>query len=298
MKTWTNGKIIEGKKQIDSFNFSLHYSSPVVWEGIRSYRQEDGTTKIWKLKEHAQRLVDSAKILGFEIPYTAREIEQAIEQVVNANGDGDMYIRPIAYAEMDAEGIHSPITKVSLDIYCRPIPLLHKAGDKGIKMVISNIIRSYPQFQMQAKTPTNYQAVQLAKQQIHGSGIQDIFLVDNSGYIVEATVSNFWVFKGDICMTPPNRGSILPGVTRQCLADILRNPSVTFIKYKKAPIVIEKDITKADLYTADCVVLCGTYAEVVNVVEIDGRKIGSDPSHFYFRMLQTEYSNMVRGRKK
>lgn len=297
MKTWCSGQIIEGKKQINSLNYSLHYSGPVVWEGIRSYKQDDGSTRVWKLKEHVQRLKDSAKICGFEIPYTNKQIEDAIEQLVNANGSGDLYIRPIAYTEMDAESIHAQVDKIALDIYCRKVPLLHKAGDKGIKMAISGFTRGYPQFQMQAKTPANYQFVQLSKAHMKQLGVQDIFVLDNAGHVVEATVSNFWVFKGDVAMTPPNKGSILPGVTRKCVAEILQEPGIMVRKYNKAPIVVEKDITKADIYTADCVILCGTYAEIVNVLEVDGRKIGSDDTHTYFKILADEYHNLVRGRK-
>jgi branched-chain amino acid aminotransferase len=295
MKSWSNGSVIEGKRQIDSFNYSLHYASPVVWEGIRSYKQADGTTKIWKLEEHIQRLFDSAKIIGFEIPYTVPQIIQACKDIVEANGGGDLYLRPIAFNNVDAEGILSSGNAICVDIYAKPVPDLHGKSDKGIKMVISNLVRGYPQFNMQAKTAANYQFVQMAKPYLN-TEIKDIFLLDNNGYVVEATVANFWVFKGDVAMTPPNNGSILPGVTRRCIADILRDNALMFTKYKKAPIVIEKNITRGDLYTADCVILCGTYAEVVNVIEIDGRKIGTPDTHFYYKMLKAEYTNLVRGR--
>lgn len=95
-------------------------------------------------------------------------------------------------------------------------------------------------------------------------------------------------------MTPPNNGSILPGVTRRTIAEILGDSPRMFSKYKRAPRVVEKSITKADLYTADCVFLCGTYAEVVRVAEIDGRTIDGDD--FYFKLVHKEYSDRVRGR--
>lgn len=297
MKTWTNGNIIEGKNTIDSFNYTLHYSAPSAWEGVRSYLQEDGSTKIWKLREHSQRLLDTAKILGFEIPYSLEQIEKAITDTVLANGGGDLYIRPIAYCNMDADGIHSEIKNITLDIYCKKFTTLHADANKGISMAISHIVRGYPQFQMQAKTPSNYQVVQLVKKQMKALQVQDMFLLDNNGYVVEATVSNFWVFKGNYAMTPPNAGSILPGVTRACVADILGNQAAMFSKYKRVPIVVEKNITRADLYTADCVVLCGTYAEIVNVLNVDGKEIGSPEKHAYFDILSKEYAAMVKGKK-
>lgn len=296
MKTWSDRKIIDGKAPLDSFNYSLHYAGPAVWEGLRAYVQEDGTCKVFRLREHVQRLRDSAKILGYTLPYTNAEIEQACEALVQHNGNKDLYLRPFAFLDHDAEGIHSIPTKdLKLDIYCVPIPPLHRDTGKGIKMVVSNVIRAYPQFNMQAKTPANYAALMQAQTIMEQTGSQDAFLVDNQGYVVEATVANFFVVKGDVIMTPPNKGSILPGITRRTIAEILGDSANMFKKYKKSVRVVEKDITKADLYTADCVFLCGTYAEVVKVSEIDGRAIDGDD--FYFRVIQKEYSDIVRGRK-
>lgn len=295
MKTWSDGKFIEGKSSTDSFNYGLHYATGVVWEGIRAYVQDDGNCKIYKLKEHVIRLRESAKIIGYNIPHTDGQIEQACRELVSQNGNRDFYLRPIAYLAVDAEGIHSVPTKdLKLDIYCLPVPSLHKDPDKGIKMVISNVIRAYPQFNMQAKTPANYAALASVQPLIAQTGSQDAFLLDNQGHVVEATVANFFVVKGDVIMTPPNNGSILPGITRRSIAEILQNSALMFSKYKKVPVVIEKNITKADLYTADCVFLCGTYAEVVKVSEIDGRTIDGDD--FYFKTVKEEYTKLVRGR--
>lgn len=294
MKTWTNGTFIEGNKKIDSFNYAFHYASPVVWEGIRSYKQNDGSCKIWKLKEHMTRLHDSAKILGFEIPYSVDELVNAAEKLVQMNGNEDFYLRPIAYSEQDAESVRASTAKISVDIYCVPVMGLTKPKEEA-KMIISNVTRGYPQYQMQAKTPANYSVIQMIKQQVQAAKVDDAFLVDNQGYIVEATVANFFVIKGDLILTPPNNGSILPGITRNVIAELLMNQAFMFKKYKKVPLLVEKDITKADLYTADCVIMCGTYMEVLNVTEIDGRKIGTEDSHYYYKLIKNEYTRLVRG---
>ncbi len=295
MKTWSDGAIIDGKAPLDSLSYPLHYGGPAVWEGIRAYVQEDGTCKVFKLREHVQRLRESAKILGVNLPYTSEAIEDACEQLVRENGNVDLYLRPIAYMPGDAEGVRVEKTKdLKLDIYCFPVPKLHRASDAGIKTVISNVVRGYPQNNMQAKTPANYAALTMVQDLLDQTGAHDAFLLDNNGHVIEATVANFFVVKGDVVMTPPNAGSILPGITRRTIAEILQDRATMLVKHRKVPMVVEKNITKADLYTADCVFLCGTYAEVVKVATVDGRTLDGDD--FYFRTVRDEYEKLVRGR--
>lgn len=290
-KTWSNGKIIQNKKKIDSLNYALHYSSPCIWEGIRSYKQEDGSTVIWKLKEHIARLFSSAKICGFTIPMTLQEIEKGCIDVVKANGGGDLYLRPVVYPSTDAESAKPQDLKLNVDIYCFPLKPLH---EKPINCIISSYTRGYPHYQMQAKTAENYSFLQKVKPELQASNADEAFLTDNQGFIVEATVANIFLFKGNVAMTPPNNGSILPGITRRCVAQLLQNPKV-LEKYKKKCLLVEKNITRADVYTADCIILCGTYAEIVKVGSVDGRAIDGDDS--FYKMLKTEYKNMVRGFK-
>jgi len=293
MMHWSNGKLSPGKKSIDSMNYSLHYASPTIWEGIRAYQCSDGSTKILKLKEHMLRLLDSAKIMGIKLPYDLNQLMDAANAVVTANGGGDLYLRPIAYSLGDGRKAKPQDSEIGVDIYAFPVPPLH-SDKKGIKCIISSHRRGYPQFQMQAKTAANYASLQLVKSELDATGADDALLMDNNGHIVEATVTNIFVIKGDYIMTPPNDGSILQGITRATLAELITDPTLMFVKHKKRPMVVEKKITRADLYTADCVMLVGTYAEVVNVLEIDGRTIGSAETHNYFRILKAEYENLTR----
>jgi branched-chain amino acid aminotransferase len=294
MKTWASGKIISGHNVVSTFNFTLHYATPCVWEGIRSYKQADGTTKIWALKEHIDRFIDSAKIIGFEIPNTKEELIKACSDLVDINGGGDLYLRPIAYAKGDAEAILSKADrKIAVDIYCCPIPEPH-GKKEGIKVIISAHRRGYPDYQMQAKTSANYVFLERCKAEIERTGADDALLTDNQGYIVEAQVANLFVFRGDVVFTPPNTGSILPGITRECVARTLMRPEL-FLQTGRLPMLVEKNITRSDVYTADCIILVGTYAEIVNVLEVDGRKIGNADSHFYYKMIKGAYSQLVRG---
>lgn len=294
LKIWSNGKITTENNTVSTFNFTLHYATPCVWEGIRSYLQADGTTKIWALKEHIDRLFDSAKIIGFEIPHTKDELIKACSDLVDANGGGDLYLRPIAYAKDDAETILAKTDrKISIDIYCCSVPELH-AKKEEIKVIISAHRRGYPDYQMQAKTPANYIFLERCKDEVKRADVDDVLLTDNQGYIVEAQVANLFVVRGDVIMTPPNAGSILPGITRECVAKFLMRPEL-FLQIGRLPILVEKNITRSDIYTADCIILVGTYAEIVNVLEVDGRKIGNSNSHFYYKIIKEAYSQLVRG---
>jgi branched-chain amino acid aminotransferase len=196
----------------------------------------------------------------------------------------------------DAERAKPSIMSPSVDIYAFPIPPLH-SGKRGIKCIVASHRRGYPQFQMQAKTAANYASLQLVKAELDQAKADDALFMDNNGHIVEATVANLFVVKGDVIMTPPNDGSILQGITRSTIAEMLSDASIMFVKHKKRPLVVEKKITRADLYTADCVFLTGTYAEVVNVLEIDGRRIGTDESHQYFKIVKAEYELLTRTAK-
>lgn len=287
MKVWSNGKIFDKNVEIDSMNYTLHYASPCVWEGMRSYVQPDGSAKIYRLKQHIQRLFDSAKILNFKIPYTLDEVIKACEDLIKVSNSKDLYFRPIAYCTNKAESAKPQNPKISLDIYCFPLKPLHNSD--GIDCIISSYRRGYPMYQMQAKTPKNYDIMNLVKEELDRSGANDALLQDNDGYIVEATVANLFVVKNKVVMTPPNDGSILPGITRQSLAEIISSPNLRKHGYQ----IFEKRITRADLYTADCVMMCGTYAEVVKINTIDGRDVSEDDH--CFKLLKDEYYKKVRG---
>jgi branched-chain amino acid aminotransferase len=292
MRVWTNGQIIHTKKQIDSLNFVLHYGSPACWEGIRAYEKQDGNTHIWKLEEHITRLFNSAKILNMKIPFEQHEVIEGCRKVVEANGSGDLYLRPIVYSTQDAESVRQAPSDISIDIYAFPIKKLGR--DKGVTAKISSITRGYPQFQMQCKTPANYAVLNNAKPEM--DGVDELLFCDNNGYVVEASVANIFIVRGDQILTPPNEGSILPGITRRCVLEILTNSATMYSKFKKVPMVAEKPLTRADIYTADEMFMCGTYAEVVPIIQVDQRQIGNGQPGFYSKMLLAAYQDLVRGR--
>lgn len=256
---------------------------------MRSYRQSDGSYRIWELDSHITRLFDSAKIVGFEIPYSKKELVEACKLLQEANGEVELYFRPVAYAANAAESAKPQKLKISVDIYAFPLKALHQK-EEGIDCIISSHRRGYPDYQMQAKTASNYSFLQLVKPELDKSGADEALLMDRNGHIVEATVANLFVVRNKFVITPPNDGSILPGITRQCVARIIDDYNIE--NFAKPIPLIEKPVTRADLYTADCVFLCGTYAEVIKVAEIDGRKI--DGNDDIFQYIKKEYAKMVR----
>lgn len=281
-RVWADGSISAQKTPIDSFNFVMHYGAPAVWEGIRSYLKEDGTSHIWLLRQHIIRLFNSAKILNIEIPYTIEQLVTAVQEVVEAAGGGDLYIRPIAYATQDAESVRAQTTRIAVDIYCFPINPPNK--EAGIKARISATPRGYPNYHMQAKTTANYAVLHNCKNDFEG--VDEVLFCDNDGYVVEASVANLFIVKQGVVFTPPQTGSILSGLTRQWVATELQKKGIT---------VIERRLTKPDLYTADEIFITGTYVETAPIVVVDGRKIADGEPGKISRMVRYEITKATRG---
>jgi branched-chain amino acid aminotransferase len=281
-RVWADGSISAQKTPIDSFNFVMHYGAPAVWEGIRSYRKADGTTHIWLLKQHIVRLFNSAKILNIEIPYSVEQLVEACNEVVEAAGGGDLYLRPIAYATQDAESVRAQTTRIAVDIYCFPINPPNR--EAGIKARISSTPRGYPNYHMQAKTTANYAVLHNCKNEFQG--VDEVLFCDNEGYVVEASVANLFIVKQGVVFTPPQTGSILSGLTRQWVAQKLAELNIP---------VIERRLTRPDVFTADEVFITGTYVETAGLIEVDGRVIGSGEPGQISRMIRFELSKATRG---
>ena len=288
---WSNGKIVKAPHQISSMSYPLHYGAPVIWEGVRSYKTADGSTQIFSLNEHIKRLFDSAKSLGVKVPFDFATLVEATRSVVEANGGGDLYIRPVVYLDKDAKSISPDDTgTVRAEVYVFPITP-HKGVKPGIRTAISTFTRGYPQFQMQIKNSSNYSFMHHCKLETEMFGVDDMLLTDNQGYITEATVANIFIVKNGVVYTPPNNGSILPGITRANIARLLTRDT----RLSTPTTILEKNLTKTDVYTADEIFICGTYVEVIPVVEVDKRVIGNGKPGDVTTRVQWLYSQLVRG---
>jgi branched-chain amino acid aminotransferase len=283
MKCWSNGELLQEPKTVTSFNFSLNYSY-VAWEGMRAYKQADGSSKIYKLEEHMQRLYNSAKLIGIDIPVDINDAIKGANDLAEANGGGDLYFRPIVYLTTDCEGVRqNDVSDVSLDIYA--IPMGNNYSREGIKVGISSFPRGYPAFNMQAKISPNYGMLKNYYSEAERLGVDDMLIQNFQGYIVEAIVANLFIVKDGVIYTPKDNGDILPGITRKTVIEEILPKT----KFK----VEEKNLTRTDFYIADEIFMCGTYAEITKIKEIDGYSVGT--SSEVFDIVSKEYSKLVRG---
>jgi len=286
---WMDGELVDfGKATLHFLTPALHYGVG-VFEGIRCYTTERGPA-IFRLKEHTERLIDSAKILGFrELPYSAAEIADAIRQTVAANGFDECYIRPLIYLTgggwnltVDAGRAAVGIAVWQWDNY-----LGEEALERGIRANVASFTRLHPNVSMtKAKITGNYANSVLAKTESMRLGFDEAILLDPQGYVGECTGENIFVVR-DGKITTPDTSAILEGITRASLITLARDAGYE---------VIEAPVSRDQLYIADEVFVCGTAAECIALREVDFRLIGSGKMGPVTRDLQTQFHAAIRGK--
>jgi len=286
---WMNGELVEYEKATVHFlTPALHYGA-AVFEGIRAYSTERGPA-VFRLKEHSQRLVDSALIFGWkEVPYTPDEISEAIKLTVAANGFGDCYIRPLIYLSGGGWNLNIDFGKPSLGIavwewgqYLGP-----EALEKGIRANVSSYTRHHPNVSMtKAKVAGNYANSFLARTESMRLGFDEAIMLDPQGYVAECTGENlFMVKRGKLYA--PSLAPQLEGITRDSLMTIAHD-----LGYD----VIECPVSRDMLYSADEVFVCGTAAECIGLREIDFRVIGSGKTGPITRSIQEQFHAAIHGK--
>ncbi|RLF61507.1 MAG: branched chain amino acid aminotransferase [Thermoplasmata archaeon] len=286
-KIWMNGEFVRWENaKVHVLTHALHYGSG-VFEGIRCYKTVDGPA-IFRLREHIERLFTSAKLHFIDIPYSVEEICSATKELVKVNNLEECYIRPIAfrgYGEMGLNPLNNP---VEVAIACWPwgTYIGEEGLKKGIRVKISSFQRISPNIlPPTAKNTGQYANSILAKLESLKCGYDEAILLDYRGFVSEGPGENIFVVKNKIIYTPPEHASILKGITRDSVITIARD-----LGYK----VIEKELTRADLYTADEVFFTGTAAEVTPIREIDGYVIG-DPGEVT-KELQQKFFEITKGK--
>ena len=287
---WMDGQMVPwAEAKVHVLTHSLHYGV-AVFEGIRCYPQPDGGGAIFRLQEHLKRLAESAHICMMELPYTERQIGQACKDVLNANHMNEGYLRPIAYFSDGLMGVGAvnPV-KVAVATWYWGAYLGEEGLKKGIRVKISSYARMHPNSDpTRAKVAGHYLNSVLAKREALLAGYDEAVLLDQQGYVGEATGENLFLVKNGVLYTPPAEGGILEGITRASLLQIAQDQGIK---------VAEKTFSRDYLYCADEVFLCGTAAELTPVREVDNRRIGAGEMGPVTRGLQQTFFRAVRGQE-
>ena len=285
-KIWMNGELVDwADANIHILTHSLHYGMG-VFEGIRAYETPDGPA-IFRLTEHMQRLHNSAKIMGMDMPYSVEELVQATKDVVAASGLPSAYIRPIAYYGYGEMGLNTLPCSVDVAIACWPWGAY--LGDhgltEGIRLKISSWMRhDHNSMPPAAKTTGNYVNSSLAKVEALKAGYDEAVMLSPEGTISECTGENIFVVRGGILLTPPIASGALEGLTQDTVTTIANDLGLE---------VRREVLTRSDLYICEEMFLCGTAAEISAVNSVDDRSIPC-PGPMTLAIAE-QYGKAVRG---
>lgn len=287
-KIWFNGQMVEWRDaKTHVLTHTLHYGMG-VFEGVRAYETAEGAA-IFRLQEHTKRLFNSAKILGMKLPYTQDEINQAHIDVVKANNLHSCYFRPMAYYGAAKLGVAPQADDVQVILAAWPwgAYLGEEGMKRGIRVRVSSFTRHHPNIHMiKAKANGNYLNSILANTEATRDGYDEAILLDAQGYVAEGSGENIFVVNEGKLYTPA-LDVALDGITRK---------SVIAIAEEMGLPVIEKRITRDELYAADEVFFTGTAAEVTPIREIDNREIGIGERGPITTEIQQRYFDIVEGK--
>ena len=288
---WMDGELVDFEKAtVHVLTPALHYGA-AVFEGIRAYDTDEGPA-VFRLTEHADRLLDSARVFGVrEFPFTVEDIVKGVKDTVRANGFRDCYIRPLLYIKGGAWNLNvdAGTPALAIAVWQWSNYLGEESLAKGIRANISSFTRHHPNVSMtKAKIAGNYVNSFLAKTESERLGFQEAIMLDPQGYIAECTGENLFVVRRGKLITP-STAPVLEGITRHTIHTIAKD-----LGYD----VLEQPISRDQLYIADEVFVCGTAAECIGLAEIDFRKIGEGKTGPVTRKIQNIYHDAIRGKVK
>jgi branched-chain amino acid aminotransferase len=288
-KIWFDGKLVNwDDAQVHVLSHTLHYGVG-VFEGIRCYKTEDGQSAVFRLKEHVDRLFDSAHIVLIEIPFTREEIRAAIHKTLVANELSEGYIRPLVFLGEGEMGLHVRNNPVRVAIATWPWgAYLGEDGlKKGIRAKVSSFNRHHPNAAMsKGKVTGNYVNSVLAKWEVMKAGYDEAVLLDTEGYVAEGSGENIFIVRNGILQTTPLT-SVLPGITRDSVITIAQKFDIP---------VKEARFTRDEMYIADEMFFTGTAAEITPVREVDDRKVGAGRPGPVTKRIQAAFFDILLGK--
>ena len=274
--------------QVHVLTHTLHYGLG-CFEGVRAYATPSGPC-VFRLEEHTKRLFNSAHILGMKLPFTPEQINQAHRDVFKANELDEGYLRPMAFLGSEAMGLRAKGLSVRVSIAAWPWPDYMDADAKelGIKVRTSSYTRHHVNITMcKAKSNGNYINSILALHEALDSGCDEALLLDNEGYVAEGSGENIFIVRDGVIHTP-ELTSCLAGITRDTVFALAEEMGLK---------IIERRITRDEVYIADEAFFTGTAAEVLPIQSLDGRIIGSGRRGPITEQLQSTYFAQVRGQR-
>jgi branched-chain amino acid aminotransferase len=286
-KIWHNGTLIPWEKaQIHVMSHVVHYGSS-VFEGIRCYAQPQGAA-VFRLPEHMQRLLDSAKIYRMNLPYSLDQLSNAVVDLVESNEIAPCYIRPIAlrgYGEIGVNPKGSPI-----DVYIANFPWgKYVPGDEGADVCISSWNRAAPNtLPSLAKAGGGYLNSQLIRMEADVNGYVEGIALDVNGYLSEGSGENLFVIRNGVLYTTPLTNSVLSGITRDSVLTLARHLGIP---------VVEQAMPRELLYIADEVFFTGTAAEVTPIRSVDRILVADGETGPLTKQLAEEFFGIANGLK-
>jgi branched-chain amino acid aminotransferase len=287
---WYDGKMVPWREaNTHVLTHSLHYGL-AVFEGLRAYKTVSGTA-IFRLKEHTERMFNSAHIYMMKIPYDRETLMEAQKDVVRANKLESCYVRPIAFYGSEKMGVSPKGAKVHVAIAAWPwgAYLGVEGLEKGIRVKTSSYARHHVNVSMcRAKYSGTYANSILANMEATEHGYDEGLLLDVDGFVAEGAGENLFMVKNNT-IVEPELNSALIGITRDSVIQLAGDLGYT---------VDAKRITRDDLYIADEVFFTGTAAEVTPIREVDGRTVGAGKRGPLTKQLQSMFFDVVNGRSE
>jgi len=285
LKIWLDNKLVdEAEARISVFDHGLLYGDG-VFEGIRVYNQ-----RVFELQAHVDRLYDSAKGIRLEIPMSKSKLIEAVEKTVKANDVIDGYIRLVVTRGIGTLGLNPFVCEQSrVFIIADNIQLYpEELYEKGMSVISATTVRNHPLAVPPQVKSLNYLNNILAKIEALDNNVPEAVMYNHEGYVAEATGDNVFIVKGGVIFTPPVEAGALEGITRAVVIRLAREQNIE---------VVERNLTRFDLYVCDEFFLTGTAAEVIGVVEIDGRTVGTGKPGPYTRLLRKKFYKCAHGKK-
>ena len=289
---WLNGKYINKEDAyLSPLTHTLHYGLG-AFEGVRSYgSSDDDNVNIFRLKEHTERLFESAKIINVPINHSIDEVMEAQIGVISKSNLKDAYIRPLLYLNDERLGLDIVGMSSHLMISCWDWPTYFGAEsiEQGIDVMISSFTRQFPNSLMtKSKISGGYVNGVMAHDQAKNNGYQEAILLDTNGFVAEGSGQNIFIVKDGNLLTP-ELTCCLNGITRRSVIQIAKDKGID---------VQERQITRDELYTADEIFFSGTAVEITPIRSVDKVVIGPGKRGEITKVIQETYSAIVRGEAK